>query len=975
MPKADLPPNEIERLAALHSCGVLDTAPEDKFDDLTGLAKELCDVPIALISLVDRTRQWFKSCVGLAVCETPRDQAFCAHALLGPGPLIIEDACNDPRTSDNPLVTGEPGIRFYAGVPLVTSDGYTLGTLCVIDTKPRGISARQIKSLIQLARQATAQLELRRALRELTASREKADVEQRRYRLLVESAEVIVWEFDAEADAFTYVSPSAARLGYPVEDWLKPGFWHAHLHPDDRDEAAKFCLEQVKQGAAHRFQYRMIAADGREVWIDDHVSPPVVEGSRQLLRGVLADITERRRSEDELRQANQRLTSTFAALAEGVVVQNKSGEIVTCNAAAERILGLTFDQMSGRRSTDPRWRATREDGTALPGSEHPAMRTLRSGIPIRGSVMGICTPDGERRYISISTEPVRDTKGEVSSVVASFADITRVREQEQRMRLVVDGAGLGTWDWHVPSGTVVFNERWSSMLGYAPGECEPCLATWERLLNPEDRPRVEAILREHLEGRAESYQSEHRLLAKDGSWKWILDVGRVLERDHMGKPVRAVGIHVDVTEAKELELELTRAKAAAEAASRSKSEFLANMSHEIRTPMTAILGYADLLLDDGDLSRAPERRVEAIGTIRRNGEHLLSIINDILDLSKIEAGCMSVESLDASPASLLREVLSLMSVRAESKGIALSWSCATPVPANIRTDPLRLRQILVNLIGNAIKFTEVGWVRVEVSASQDASLMTFAVRDSGVGISPDHLSNLFKAFGQADTSTTRRFGGTGLGLSISKRLSEMLGGDIRVTSTPGAGSCFEVSIATRAGREAPTLDPATFAEHLRIKGPAGGPSLASPLGTNLNGVRVLLAEDGPDNVRLFAFYLRKAGAIVTIAPNGLEAVRTLCERHDHNAPLHAEPPVDVLISDMQMPEMDGYEAVALLRSKGCTLPIVALTAHAMSTDADRCHQAGCDVYGSKPIDAARLVALCREAMTLRARGSGQPQPR
>jgi PAS domain S-box-containing protein len=839
MPKADLPPNELQRLAALHACGVLDTAPEGDFDDITALAQEICEVPIALVSLVADSRQWFKSCIGLPVRETPRDVAFCAYAILRTEPLVIEDAASDPRTFDNALVTGEPGIRFYAGVPLINADGFALGTLCIIDTKPRSITPQQLQSLVRLARQVTAQLELRRACRELVHQRAAAEARDERYRLLVEQAEVVVWEFDVAANAFTYVSPAAANLGYPLTDWLAPGFWLAHVHPDDRDGAMKYCLSQIESNTSHRFQYRMIAADGRIVWIDDTVSPPVRENGRLLLRGTLADITERLLIEKALRQANEKLN------------------------------------------------------------------------------------------------------------------------------FVIEGAGLGTWDWDVVTGHVSFNERWASMLGYTLSELKPELSTWERLVHPDDRQPVMGELEPHLRNETPTFQCQHRLLAKDGSWKWVLDLGRVIERDNAGNPIRAVGVHVDVTEAKELELKLAAAKAAAEAASRSKSEFLANMSHEIRTPMTAILGYADLLLEDGDLTRAPERRVEAISTIRRNGEHLLSIINDILDLSKIEAGCMTVESVPVNPAVALREVIDLMSVRAEAKGLTLNWTCDTPVPARFNTDPTRLRQILVNLIGNAIKFTEVGGITAAVSFNPASSQLTLAVQDTGIGIPESQIGRLFTAFAQADSSTTRRFGGTGLGLNISRRFAQMLGGDITVTSTPGSGSCFSLAIAAHTGPDTIRLTPAEFAEEYRRRGEARAQAVATSSHATLNGVRILLAEDGPDNVRLFSYYLRKAGAAVTTVSNGREAVQALCANGNEHGPLLQSPPFDLLISDMQMPDMDGYEAAALLRSKGSTLPIVALTAHAMSTDADRCTQAGCDVYGSKPIDAPRLIALCQAAIDAR----------
>jgi signal transduction histidine kinase/ActR/RegA family two-component response regulator len=394
--------------------------------------------------------------------------------------------------------------------------------------------------------------------------------------------------------------------------------------------------------------------------------------------------------------------------------------------------------------------------------------------------------------------------------------------------------------------------------------------------------------------------------------------------------------------------ELAAAKEQAEAFSRCKSEFLANMSHEIRTPMTAILGYADVLLEEGDLSRAPEKRIEAICTIQRNGHHLLQIINDILDLSKIEAGKMTVESTACSPTQLLADVESLMRVRADAKGLALEFRCAGELPEAIQSDPTRLRQILVNLVGNAIKFTEQGSVRIIARWVRGTSpRLEFDVVDSGVGMTEEQSRQLFQAFSQADASTTRRFGGTGLGLVISKRLAAILGGDIWLVATaPDVGTTFRLSLTVGSVPEVKTT-PAVRKPIPRINDKL--PVAAEDWLDRLAGVRLLLAEDGLDNRRLIAFVLQKSAADVVTVENGQMAVE------EAEAAWHAGRPFDVILMDMQMPVMDGYQAVALLRAKDYRLPIIALTAHAMAGDRERCLAVGCDDYVSKPIDRARLI--------------------
>ncbi len=389
------------------------------------------------------------------------------------------------------------------------------------------------------------------------------------------------------------------------------------------------------------------------------------------------------------------------------------------------------------------------------------------------------------------------------------------------------------------------------------------------------------------------------------------------------------------------------ARRTAEAASRAKTDFLANMSHEIRTPMTAILGYADLLMDPMQTS---EERADSVRTIRRNGEHLLAVINDILDVSKIEAGRMTTESITCSPLELARDVYSMMQARAVEKGIKLVLEPVYPIPATIQTDPLRLRQILVNLVGNATKFTDLGSVTLKVSFDGGVDpRIRFDVVDTGIGMAREQLDKLFAPFWQADSSTVRIFGGTGLGLSISRRLARMLGGDITVESCHGAGSTFSVIISAGdlAGVELIEA-PSQAAE-----APADTVDLPAANTRPLKGMRVLLAEDGKDNQRLITFHLKRAGAEVTCVGDGALAVSSALEA------IGSGRAFDVVLMDMQMPVLDGYGATAELRRQGYDRSIIALTAHAMSGDREKCIRAGCDEFLTKPIDASQLIYACR----------------
>ncbi len=413
---------------------------------------------------------------------------------------------------------------------------------------------------------------------------------------------------------------------------------------------------------------------------------------------------------------------------------------------------------------------------------------------------------------------------------------------------------------------------------------------------------------------------------------------------------------------------LVEANLAAEAATREKSNFLANMSHEIRTPMTAILGCVDLLLD-GDLSE--EEQTTNAAAVRRNGKLLLELINNVLDLSKLDSGKPIEESTDCSLFEIVDDVTSLMQTKAADKGLELTVDFAYPLPERIRTNPIRLRQILVNLVDNALKFTERGSVRIAVRYSRDTVTrgigvgprLHFAVTDTGIGMTTQQQAKIFQPFVQADETTTRRFGGTGLGLTISKRLANMLGGDLELQSTPGQGTTFTATIFPGRLHDVPMLSspPKPAAESKKAIRDA------TQSKQTLSG-RVLLAEDGPDNQRLICLVLKKAGLEVDLAENG----RIACEKV--LAAAARGKPYDLILMDMQMPEMDGYEATRRIRQHGFSGPVVALTAHALLGDREKCLQAGCDDYATKPIDRDVLLGTISDHLSAARGESEHTQP-
>jgi PAS domain S-box-containing protein len=411
----------------------------------------------------------------------------------------------------------------------------------------------------------------------------------------------------------------------------------------------------------------------------------------------------------------------------------------------------------------------------------------------------------------------------------------------------------------------------------------------------------------------------------------------------MGNKKKYRGVMVtldDVTILEQHKTELKAAKEEADSANQAKSDFLANMSHEIRNPMNAIVGFTDILrrgLEDN-----PQKRIQHLNTIHASGTHLVGLINDILDLSKIEAGKMEMEICDCSPVQIMDDVTSVMNVKAEQQNTRLSFCCRGTIPEIIQSDPTRLRQVLMNLVSNATKFTSDGEVQVIAEFQNDphSPLLRFDVTDTGIGMTSEQCARIFEKFSQADSSVTRRFGGTGLGLAISRSLTEALGGEISVTSQPGEGSVFSVTIATGDVSHVTFIDHETAMQQLAQR----NNNVQDGLNICFKPSRILVTDDTPANRQLVGLVLRKAGLTVEEAENGKQAVDRL-----------ATEDFDLVLMDMQMPVMDGFTATRTLRSQGHTLPIIALTANVLQADRERCMQAGCTAFLSKPIDIDALL--------------------
>ena len=491
---------------------------------------------------------------------------------------------------------------------------------------------------------------------------------------------------------------------------------------------------------------------------------------------------------------------------------------------------------------------------------------------------------------------------------------------------IVDSAQLGAWRWNVQTNELTTTETWKQMLGYGERDKFNSVEAWSQLIHPDDLDAVNQSVEAHLVGETDFYEVEFRLRTKDGGYKWMQAKGKVIERTPQGAPVIFVGVHADIDSIKKTEEEAINT-------AQAKSLFLANMSHEIRTPLNALIGLSDV--QHGCHHKNDVKELEELLTdINRSSLDLLRIIDDVLDSSKIEAGQLTIVNEPVDIEQLVNSVQSLYQKAAADKGLCLEVVMEQEMAEVVVTDEVRLGQVLKNLVSNAVKFTEQGFVKVMVSRSRVSDSQfnyNFKVSDSGIGIRDEALMNLFQSFAQADSSITRKYGGTGLGLSISNSLVKMMGGErIFVESTYGEGSTFEFNLTLKVSDSKPTIQ----VEDLSLE--------------SLVGKSILLVEDITLNQKVIKRLLQPIGVNVTVASNGQEAVEFF-ESASKSKPLF-----DLVFMDIQMPIMNGYEATKQIRQLGFKLPIIALTAGAMEDDKAKAFNAGMSGHLSKPIKRETL---------------------
>ena len=746
------------------------------------------------------------------------------------------------------------------------------------------------------------------------------------YRTLVENIGLGITLLDRDHRILAVNSVHADMIGRPADQCVGQQCFRVF---EKREHVCPHCpgTRAMETGEAHEVETVGIRDDGTTYAARVQAFP--VHDADSGVTGfieVVEDITAHKQLQETL-QLSQHCVEQAG---DGIFWIDPSGRIILANQKACEVLEYSSEEMCSLTVFDfdlsvtpdiwqPRWETIREQRTFRVESRHRT-KTGRT-FPVEVSVTHL-DHDGKEYHCAFARD-ISDRK-RVEEQLAHYSAIV-TSNQDAIIGVLLDGT-ITSWN---PGAERLYGYTADEMIGHSV----------MRLAPPERSHETISIL-SNLSHDGGGTPFDTVRCRKDGTRVDIsLSISPI--KDSHGQIVGASTTAQDIHDRKRAEQELIVAKVAAEAANEAKSEFLANMSHEIRTPMAAILGFADILL----AAASNEDTREYCQIIKRNGDQLLHVIDDILDLSKIEAGRLDLDLQICSLRHIVLDVISTMQVRADAKGLHLSVEYHGQVSDQIQTSPTRLRQVLINLIGNAIKFTELGGVRVVVShdtAGGTSPCVRFDVIDSGIGIDEKHLDELFHPFSQVDASSCRRFGGTGLGLTISRRLARMLGGDITVSSMLGEGSTFTATVSTG------------LAEAKTVSQDSGGIADGNDGDTDTVPqlhCRILLAEDGPDNQRLISFLLRKAGADVVIVEDGQQAVACV------QAHVGGDAPFDVILMDMQMPVMDGYEATRTLRRHGYQGPIIALTAHAMTEDRQKCLDAGCNDYLAKPMKRADLLGI------------------
>lgn len=913
---------EQNRLNALYAYNILDSEPETEFDSITRLASYICGTEISLITLLDEQRQWFKSKVGVEVNETPRETSFCHFAIQSDLILEVEDTQTHPLFRDNPFVVNDPHIRFYAGAPLITPTGQRLGTLCVVDKEPKVLTPEQRNALEVLAKEVIFHLEMRRQKKMIEHDNSRLQL----YRLLFNHSSELMCILDTVSGTFIEVNVAFQHvMGYSQPELLGKSFIH-FIYPADLPVVTALLNNQLAR-ECHNLEARFYRKDGTLRWISWTAS-----GLGGKLFATARDITDLKKSGSENIDLKSFLVNVLDNSPSGICafesIRNSQGEIidftwVVLNQYVEKLIGIKAPQLVGSRLLETLPLENRADILEI------FTRVVESNAPLHEEYK-FANLDNPL-WVQLTASRLEDGLLVLVHDISARKNIKQqLQQQKDFYESILD---------NLPSDIVVFDASHRYLFTNPQAIKNPEMRQW--IIGKDDfeycayrgkdttlaRNRRVAFLKAIEDKQIQEWEDE--IISPAG------EVSQILRRlcpvyNPEDKLQFVIGYGFNITDLNKAQQELITAKEQAEQSMRAKEMFLSMMSHEIRTPLNAVIGMSHLLLQEDP---KPEQ-IENLKILQFSGENLLTLINDILDFSKIEAGKINFEEVDFSFKDLISGIRQTFSHRAAEKGIRLHTRLDVALPDLLVGDPVRLNQILMNLISNAIKFTDKGSVTLDITAEQeDAHTLeiSFVVTDTGIGIPADKQQYIFESFTQANSDTTRKFGGTGLGLTITKKLIQMQEGTIDLQSEVGRGSIFKVNLKLKKSTK-----PSIATTHHYLDSTAN----------NLGHIQLLLVEDNEVNQLIATKFLKKWGIKPLYAVNGLEAIY----KAKQNKP-------DLVLMDLQMPEMDGYEASKAIRELGgyfATMPIIALTASAMLDVRDKVFEYGMNDYVTKPFNPNEL---------------------
>lgn len=912
MQTPEKPENESARLEALVGCAILDTEPEENFDRLTRLAQNVFGTEIALISLVDASRQWFKSKQGLDASETDRSISFCGHAILDDEIFEICDAQLDPRFQDNPLVTGPPHIRFYAGAPIKIHSGFNIGTLCIIDSKPKKLQPHEYKILADLAACVADEIDTYLQQKEQDSLQQAKHQLANVYELLErsnEAARIGTWEVNLTT-LQVYWSSVTKQIHQVPDDFscsleetmkfFKPG--------KSRESIQQAFTKAIDEGIPYDIELTLITATGNERWVRAIGFPQFKQSECQRIYGLYQDISENKQNELALEAMNQRMTLAADSARFGVWEWNLVTNELIWDDWMYRLYGITRNDFSGAYDAwenglhpDDKARATAEIQLALEG-------TIDFNTEFR-----VLHPSGNVRYIKASGLVIRDDKGNAIRMIGVNYDITANKLAE--ISLKENARYTQTLIDNIVDGIITFNETGNvnsanpailDIFGYDRNEIKE--QSIHSLI-----PNLDKNIFNSHKKTAYKIDGHH----KNGD---LIPIELIISRiTHQGKPMHLCLIR-DTTEQRRIE--------------NMKSEFVSVVSHELRTPLTSISGALSLL-SSGALRESEEQSQEMIKIAHKNSQRLTFLINDLLDMEKLAAGKMyfDMQTYDLKP--LLKQAIQVNQAYGCERNIDITLECKIK-NIKIQTDQQRFIQVLSNLLSNAIKYSPDGET-VAVTVTYQNNNARISIKDNGPGISPEFQKHIFSKFAQADSSDTRKKGGSGLGLAITRSLTEHMRGEISFDSTPGEGSTFHLDL------------PITNLHELEDQFPKLSRNQA-------HNIRILIAENEPETAEMLEGILTVEGYMVDTSNTGAEALAALRWSK-----------YDALILDLGLIDVSALELIHEIyqRYKTSQLPIIAISSKQNGTSPPAGYEELNISWMSKPVDPIEFVKNLEQALSKR----------